>query len=311
MKKRISKKIKLIPSDFEKMFGEKLSPYVKNKITDYNFSYYDLSSSERDGCLKIIFQTLLKDFIVYAGEHRQKHWEKGWNENFKNLSKNNKIDEIIPKYFKYDVLRINQKFIKISSKSFEKNSLAVIINWLSDKYMRGAHSIYEFGCGTGHHLLNIREINPKANIWGLDWAKSSQKIIKKIAEQLSDSKLFAQQFDFFHPNKNLVLDKDSVIYTVAALEQTGSNFKPFIKYILKNKPKLCIHIEPITELLDETNLLDYLSIKYFEKRNYLSGFLDYLKELEKGKKIKIIKTQRTYMGSLFIDGYSVIIWKPL
>jgi len=310
IKKQNSKKIKLIPSDFEKMFEEKLNPYVNKKIKDYNFIYSDVSEIERDNCLKIIFQTLLKDFIVYAGEHRQKHWEKGWNENLKNFQKNKKIKDIIPKYFKYDILRINQKFIKILSKDFEKNCLSVIINWLSDKYMRKANSIYEFGCGTGHHLLNIREVNPEANIWGLDWAKSSQKIIKELSKKLSDPKLFTQQFDFFHPDKNLILDKDSIVYTVAALEQTGDNFKPFVKYLLKNKPKLCIHIEPIGELLDENNLLDYLSIKYFEKRNYLSGFLDYLKQLEKKDKIKILKAQRTYIGSLFIDGYSVIVWAP-
>mgnify|MGYP001314491039 CR=1 FL=1 len=58
------------------------------------------------------------------------------------------------------------------------------------------------------------------------------------------------------------------------------------------------------------NLLDYLSIKYSEKRNYLKGFLSYLQNLNEKNKISIIKSERTYVGSIFIDGYSVIIWKP-
>lgn len=311
MTKNTYKREKLQPTDFEKMFKEKLSPYVKNKIKGYNFIYSNISENERDKYLKKIMETLLANFIVYAGKHRHKQWEKGWGQNLTELKIKKDINAISPHYFgKYDIIRINQKFIKVLSKNFERDSLAIIINWLADKYMRKANSIYEFGCGTGHHLQKIREINSKANIYGLDWVKSSQEIIRKVAKQISDDKLFAHQFDFFNPDNNFELDKNSIIYTVAALEQVGDKYDKFINYIIKNKPKLCIHIEPIEELLDKNNLLDYLSIEYFKKRKYLSGFLNKLRQLEKSNKIRIIKAQRTYIGSLFIDGYSVIIWSP-
>lgn len=310
--KKIDKKTSLKPINFEKMFGEKLSPYIIKKIKKYNFKYTEISSEERDCLLRKIISTLLADFIVFAGQHRHKQWEKGWAENLNEMAKKDHIKAVSPHYFgKYDILRINQKFIRPQSNNFERNSLAIILDWLADKYMRNAEAIYEFGCGTGHHLLNVRQVNTRADLWGLDWVKSSQKIIKKLSETLPDKKLFARQFDFFHPDKNFKLDKDSIIYTVAALEQTGNRFEKFINYLLKNKPKLCIHIEPVAELLDENNLLDYLSIEYFKKRKYLTGFLDKLRQLEKKGKIKIIKAQRSYIGSLYIDGYSVIIWKPL
>jgi len=299
-------------NDFEKIWGEKLNPFLKKKIKEYNFQYIEITNEERDRCLERIIQALLADFIVFAGSHRRKQWDKGWGENLKSLSKNNYNDSISPKYFgKYSILRINQKFIKPVSRDFERRSLAVILYWLADKYMREADAIYEFGCGTGHHLLDVRKINPHAKLWGLDWVTSSQKIIKKLSDDLSDNKLLAHKFDFFNPDKKFKLEKNSIIYTVAALEQTGKNYKKFISYLIKNKPKLCIHIEPVGELLDENHLLDYLSIKYFQKRNYLNGFLDYLRELEKQKKLKIIKAQRSYIGSMFIDGYSIIIWAPI
>jgi hypothetical protein len=107
------------------------------------------------------------------------------------------------------------------------------------------------------------------------------------------------------------LDRGAYVYTVASLEQVGLEFKKFVDYLLKNKPKLCVHVEPVAELLDNSNLLDYLSVKYFEKRNYLRGFLTYLRQLEKQGKIRILKARRTYIGSLFIEGYSVIIWTPV
>jgi hypothetical protein len=310
--KNMNEQIKITPADFEQMWGEKLSPYVIDRISEYGFVFEDITQDERDTVIKKAVEFLLSDFVVYAGEHRHEQWEKGWGQNLDELVEKNQVEAISPHYFgKYDILRINQKFIRPISKNFEKYSLSVILDWLADKYMREAGAIYEFGCGTGHHLLNIRKINPEANICGLDWATSSQKIIEKLAVDLPDIKLFAKQFDFFDPDKDFKLENDSIVYTVAALEQTGDRFGNFIDYLLENKPKLCVHIEPIGEMLDSNNLLDFLSIEYFKKRKYLNGFVDYLHKLEKENKIKIIKEQRSYIGSLYIDGYSVVVWSPI
>jgi hypothetical protein len=62
--------------------------------------------------------------------------------------------------------------------------------------------------------------------------------------------------------------------------------------------------------LDPNNLLDYLSIRYVKKRNYLDGFREYIWSLSKDGKIEVKVDRRTYLGSLYIDGYSVLIWKP-
>ena len=67
----------------------------------------------------------------------------------------------------------------------------------------------------------------------------------------------------------------------------------------------------MSEVLDESSLVDKLSILYFEKRKYLKNYLTYLKQLEKEKKIEIISIQRLYGGSYFIEGYPVVIWKPI
>ena len=54
-----------------------------------------------------------------------------------------------------------------------------------------------------------------------------------------------------------------------------------------------------------------LTVKYFEKRNYLSGLLSGLRKLEKQNKIKILKADRNNIGSLFIERYSIIVWQPI
>ena len=305
------KLVRLGYKEIERLWKEKLSTYVKNKITGYKLVYCPLEKTEEEEvCIKII-NTLLNPFLVYSGPHRLKQWEKGWGQNLTELGQAKTTGAIFPHYHgKYAINRLNQNFVKGVSPNYERNMLYVILDYVFDKYLRNFKNIYEFGCGTGHNLLRVREVNPTANLFGLDWAKSSQKIIKKMSDSGLMRKTQAYNFDFFKPDKKIKLAPNSAVYTVAALEQVGDNYKNFVSYLLQNKPAVCIHIEPIAELLDENRLIDNLSVKYFRKRNYLNGYLEYLRKLQKEKKIQIIKTKRTYIGSLFIEGYSVVVWKP-
>lgn len=144
----------------------------------------------------------------------------------------------------------------------------------------------------------------------MDWTSSSQKILKLIS--IKHPNIQGYKFDYFNPkfNKNLNLSKkDWCCYTIASLEQIGDNFKKYVNFLIKNKPKLVINIEPINELMDKTLILDYLSVKYSQKRNYLEGYFSYLKVLEKKKIIKFIEVKKSYFGSLYINGYSILIWK--
>ncbi|MFA6129486.1 MAG: hypothetical protein WC731_00685 [Candidatus Omnitrophota bacterium] len=301
----------LSPQDFEKIFKEKLSLRVKNRIKKYNLKYADVTPVQRDACLKKIVSVLFSEGLMCSGEHRQPQWEKGWGQNLAELSSGNSKSAIKPHYFgKYPINRLMGEFIRPVSKNFEYNMLGVILDWLFDKYLKGYKNIYEFGCGTGHNLVRLRLFYPDADLWGLDWARSSQALIKKYALINSDKNLFAHKFDYFAPDNNFKLKSGSAVYTVASLEQIGSRYSAFVDYLLKNKPGLCIHVEPIAELLDENNLMDYLSISYFKKRNYLCGYLSYLRDLESKGKLKIIKAKRSHIGSFFIEGYSVIIWAP-
>lgn len=303
--------IQISQQDFTVVFQDNLSAFVKEKIKKFNFLARKVSAQERDKILLKIMKTLLDPKLIKAGKHRQAQWEKGWSENLELYSRNGE-KSLIPRYFgKYDVVRWNQQFLNPVSLNFEYNMLATVQYWLFDKYLRLSNSIYEFGSGTGHNLLRVREVNPSAEIWGLDWARPSQEIIQKMSSEKADPNLFAQNFDFFNPDTNFKLNKKSAIFTVAALEQIGDKFQPFIDYLLENKPEICIHIEPIAELLDPNNLMDFLSIQYFKKRNYLSGYLSKLQQLEKMGKIKVHKAQRSFIGSLYIEGYSIIAWSPI
>jgi hypothetical protein len=299
--------------DFEAAFAEKLSPFVADRVRKYAFQYQEFTPKEHDFLLKVIVQALLDPNLVQAGEHRLDQWESGWGENLDLISNNPKdVAMIIPKYFnKYGAIRWCGRFIRPVSEQFEYRSLAVIQDWLFDKYLRDAPAIYEFGCGTGYNLLRARDFNPTATLWGLDWATASQQIIERLRTDGVDPDIHGHNFDYFNPDESFKLAPDAVIYSVASLEQVGSRWEKFVDYIIRNRPKLCVHIEPVGEMLDPDTLIDYLSIEYFKKRNYLEGFLDGLREMEKQGKVRIHNTQRSYIGSLFIEGYSVVVWSPV
>jgi trans-aconitate methyltransferase len=202
------------------------------------------------------------------------------------------------------------KWILPIDPELEYKLFGFLLDSLALKYLRDSENIYEFGCGTGHNLLRIRKINNRAVLTGLDWAKSSQKLIEEIARKTNDSLLKSDNFDYFNPNLDLVLPENSSVITIASLEQTGENFKKYIDYLRSQKCSLVIHVEPIGELLDESNEIDKLSISYFKKRNYLNGLLKYLQSLSAEGKIDIIDARRSHIGSFFIEGYSIIVWKP-
>ena len=300
--------------DFAACFGEELSPRTRAVAEAGDFRFFELTPDERDVCLRTIVEKFVDPAFDRSGAHRIDKWERGWGENLAELQAASGTDfaaTIRPKYFdKYDIVRFRGRFIKALASDFEYQMLRVILAWLFEKYLATAPTVYEFGCGTGHNLLWLREFNPGAKLVGLDWAVSSQEIIAEMVRRgiLADAE--GRRFDFFNPDKTLALEPDSAVYTVAALEQVGEESGKFLDYLLGQKPSVVVHVEPMAEFFDPQNPLDALAITYYKKRNWLWGLLTNLRKLESEEKIEILEARRTHLGHLLTDGYSVVVWRP-
>jgi hypothetical protein len=301
----------LTPFEFEVVFGEALAKLARKLIEEYGFEYTLIEKEESDAWIHQEFRHLEDDIIPTAGEHRLAKWEDGWKENLEAFKANPDPASLIPQYFYKDrVNRWRGELIRPAKVLFEYHALCAIEDWIFGKYLCDVDSIYEFGCGTGHNLLRANRQNPKAWLWGLDWTETSWKIIEEMVVARFLDGACGGKFDFFAPDPHLRLSPNSGVYTVAALEQVGTRFAPFVEWLIAQRPKVCVHIEPIIELLDERNLLDRLTMAYMKKRNYLSGFLPYLQEQEKKERIVIHKAQRTHIGGLFTESNSVVVWSP-
>jgi hypothetical protein len=297
--------------ELEKYLNTRFSKNMRDRIIAAGLRYKNITQEERDEYLLDVISTLMEDDIITAGEHRLPQWENGWSENLETFKTVRRIESIIPRYHsKFPLVRWKQNIIRPTTEHFEYNMLSIVVDWVFDSYLRNADTIFEFGCGPGHHLLRARQFNPKARLVGLDWTKASQKIILGIINSGIETNIEGHNFNFFKPNNNLNIPPNSGVYTVAALEQVGDRFESFLQFLLRKNPVICVHLEPIDELLDPRNLLDKLSIIYFHKRNYLKGFLSRLHELQDKGIITIHREQRTYIGSYFIEGHSLIVWSP-
>ena len=297
--------------EIEQIWKISASNWLRVEFGKLDLTFRHLTSLERDQSLIQIVNALLSA-SPKAGAHRQSDWESGWGQNLQDLKQSSDESKIIPKYFgKYNLVRWRQEIVAPVHKNLEYQMFGFILDWISDELLGDFSDIYEFGAGTGGNLLRFRKRHDATTLWGLDWVRSSQNIIKLIAERTEDSNIRAVHFDYFNPDETFLLSDSCAVVTVASLEQIGSKFEPFLNYLMKNSPRLVVHVEPIGELLDQNNLMDYLSLEYAKKRDYLLGFLTRLRELESTKKIEIIRAQRSYMGSFLLDGYSIIVWRPL
>jgi hypothetical protein len=101
-----------------------------------------------------------------------------------------------------------------------------------------------------------------------------------------------------------------MLITNGALEQTGINYKKFIFYLLKQKPYIVINFEPMDDIYNNNNINDFVLKLYAKNRNYLQGYVNFLKILESKNKIKILKITRLFGGPCH-EGNSFIVWKPL
>ena len=122
--------------------------------------------------------------------------------------------------------------------------------------------------------------------------------------------LASGRFDFFDPAPELKLEPDSVVFTFCALEQVGARFNTFIDWLVTQRPRMVIHMEPVEEFYDDQNLFDYMALKYHRHRGYLTGLQPHIASLAAAGEAVIHHQRRLGLGSLFHEGFNLLVWSP-
>jgi hypothetical protein len=269
-----------------------------------------IDDTERDKAILSIIKTLLDSPHSMAGASRAEDWNNGWLENLLAYKASKNVDSLNPKYYgKYPYIRYDSTLWRIGSPDAELSSVRMLMHYIYERFLCCNKYVVELGCGTGHHLYQLSTIDPTNIYYGLDWSESSQQIIESYQSHNPETIIIGKNIDFFcPPSPDNYIPKGSSLYTFAALEQISDRHEQIIDFMIASRPKIVVHLEPIEELLDQDRILEYLSVKYFKKRNYLSGFLTALRKRQENGEIKILHEHKTGVGSLYIEGYSLVVW---
>ena len=282
-------------------------------INRYNFDLVEISTEERNNLLILIIEKIKNDKQVIAGPDRKLAWQKGWTENL-DLYKNSRGIEttLIPKFVRSgQEIRWKGHYYKTADPNFELNYIDVLRSFVYQTYFTELDSLYEFGAGTGFNLLHFSKLNENLNLIGTDFVESAVELMREVGKDFN-LKLESHVFDMLNPaSSELRIKKNSGVVTFGSLEQLGSVISPIIEYFVNEKPNICVHIEPMIELYNPQSLEDYLAIWFQGKRGYTSGLISEITKLESEGKAKIIKLQRLNFGSLMMEGFNMLVWKPI
>lgn len=267
------------------------------------------AGEERDALILDLLQRIDRDRFSRPSKNAGR-WEVGWRENLEAFEASGDVVALKPRYFHPNMpMRFNGEFVQFNDPDFEWHWYENFRAELSVELEPFDH-IYEFGCGSGHNVAYWAGRWPRKQVIGLDRTPASLDIMASLNRRLFPN-VSGYKFDFHYPETDLIIEPNSAIVTVGALEQTGLGWWPFMDFVLKKKPALCIHIEPIMEWYDTTKLVDWTAWKIHDRRGFWQGFPPRLKELEDLGRVKIHRTKRTGLGSLLLEGYSQIVWSPL
>lgn len=298
--------------DFARLFGTNADDIPENcrqLMAGMNLRYTPLSAAETEKTILQSLKTIESGSLSRVGADRKSVWENGWSENLRDfIASDYDLNKLLPKFVKKSEMRLIDRYVMPASPDFETSLVTILRCYLFGKYFADVSEIYEFGCGTGLNLVALARLFPDKKLHGLDWSKTSVDIVTKLAET-QHINVSGALFDMFSPDYSLDIRPGSAVFTIGAMEQLGTDFEPFLRFLRDKKFAICINIETCYEMYDQDRLFDYVAAKYLEKRGYLRGYLTSLRNLEAQGKIDIIRAQRSF-GSVNHDGYSFVIWRP-
>jgi len=285
---------------------------IGDLVAAADFRYRALEPDERDAVILEVLRRLEADDLTEVGAHRHGLWSEVWREQFDRFVAGDcRIEGLDPAFVgARRTVRLDGDYVEAASGRCELDYYAVVRQWLFRRWLGGCPAALEFGSGSAFNLVALARLYPKMEICGLDWAEAAVGLAGLLGER-HGLRVSGRRFDFFQPDPGLTPPAGWAALTFCALEQIGAGFGPFLEFLLERRPAICVHMEPVLEFYDPDRLVDALALRYHTRRKYLSGFLPRLRALEATGRLEILDARRLRFGSLFHEGFSVIVWRPI
>jgi hypothetical protein len=307
--------MKLTSADFAESFGElegELHESVKSLIEESQMSLSPITDHERDLLLIEIIERIRADKQVIGAQDRTAAWERGWAENLELFRQDTSSDAaLVPRFVRPGLpIRWFKQYYNSNLSNFELGYINILRQHVITKYFTDTDFLYEFGAGTGFNLLHAHKVFPQMNLIGTDFVQPAVELMNEVGAKRKIP-LKASLFNMLTPGlEEMILEPNSAVWTFGSIEQLGGQVDPIIKYLISSKVKVCVHIEPVVEFYDEESLEDYLAKWFQSKRGYSEGLVKLLFRYQAEGKIEILKSQRLNFGSLMMEGYNLLVWRP-
>lgn len=302
--------------DFLRMFGlsavDELPPGFSETLAAVDTSHRDADAGEREAYALYVLKKTSEPAARRTPEENLAAWERGWGENLALVERAGVSEEnLTPRYNRPKrYMRYDGGLVVSDNPHLEHDLFKRLRAVVFHHYLRPYPRIVEIGCGSCQNVLALARAFPDKHIAGFDWTAASVAIVGRVAEALGRP-VEGRRFDLMAPPADLRLEMGTAVLTVHALEQIGARFQPFLDFIMRERPALVVHVEPVLELYDHDDLLDYLAWSYSTRRDYLCGYLTTLQALCEAGRAEIVDLRRTRLGGEIHEGNTVIAWRPL
>jgi len=202
---------------------------------------------------------------------------------------------------------VENKICKITRSEYAKFRKE-ILNFYITENIDDSDTIVELGCGWGLNLWTILANNPQKKLEGYELSENGLNVCTEINNHFNCDVSFGN-IDLTK-NSTFPILKNKSVFTFHVLEQLKYDTSIVIENIIKSKPKMVLHFEPVPELYgnsDHEKLVKYF-IQYMD---YQDNLLDTLKIFEKEGRITIVESKRLNFAANPFFETCLIKWIPI
>ncbi|MEW6156918.1 MAG: class I SAM-dependent methyltransferase [Verrucomicrobiota bacterium] len=300
---QICRKLDVSPSE--------LPSLCLDQFLSFETGFRPAQPDEREKHLVHVLERLHEKKNARSVQENKAAFEQGWHENYLLCCAHGlSWESLRPKYVKpFGIMRYEGDYVVPENPLLADDLLSLYAMILFWKHLGEAETIFEFGCGTGRYVYALSQLFPEKTVVGADWTEASFKILRLMAEE--GRRIAPIIFDMLAPPLQAKLPPNSAVVTIGAMEQLGGQWEPFLHFLLENRPRVVLHLEPVLEFYTMDKVFDYLAMLYHRKRGYLNGYWPALQARAAKGDIEILAQRRLGSGDPYHESSSLIIWKPL
>jgi len=182
-----------------------------------------------------------------------------------------------------------------------------------EPHINGASALVELGAGYGSKILGLgqRESFSGIPLVGVEFTENGRDLMELLSKRTNRSMKIG-----FCDFRSLKIDEDivpenAVIFTSYAAHYVPELSMEFTDFLLKLKPKMIVHFEPVYELFSSDSIHELMCRRYMEINDYTTNLMSVINNsVNDGKSIVSSVTINTLSGNPFLP-ISIIEWHPV